>query len=147
MQVTWDNGSYVEYAFEPRVEAITTPFAIHPGVAIPAGRYDWRQHLLALESDHSRALSGSARFMLGDFWSGTQRTLQTSMLYRPNYRLVFDLGLQVSDIDLQISARLVRQHARQPAQRLFVQLEHVSRLARCSTGPTSTSSPPTFAST
>jgi hypothetical protein len=102
MQVTWENGSYVEYAFEPRVEAIATPFVIHPGIAIPPGRYDWRQHLLALESDHSRALSGSARIMLGDFWSGTQRTLQTSILYRPTYRLVFDLGVQVSDIDLQI---------------------------------------------
>ena len=40
--------------------------------------------------------------MLGDFWSGTQRTLQTSVLYRPTYRLFFDFGLQVSDIDLEI---------------------------------------------
>jgi len=102
MQVTWNNGAFFEYAFEPRVEAITRPFAIFPGVSIPAGRYDWKQHLMVLETDHSRALSGSARFMLGDFWSGTQRTMQTSVLYRPNYRLVFDLGVQVSDIDLQI---------------------------------------------
>ena len=41
-----------------------------PGVAIPAGRYDWKQHLLLFESDHSRALSGSIRYTLGDFWSG-----------------------------------------------------------------------------
>ena len=82
------------------------------------------------EGDHSRALSGSARVMLGDFWSGTQRTMQASVLYRPTYRMVFDLGLQVSDIDLQVPQAVVRQHARQPAQRLFVQLEHVSRLAR-----------------
>jgi hypothetical protein len=102
MQVTWNNGAYFEYAFEPRVEAITRPFAIFPGVSIPAGRYDWKQHLMVLETDHSRALSGSARFTLGDFWSGTQRTMQTSVLFRPNYRLVFDLGVQVSDIDLQI---------------------------------------------
>lgn len=101
VQVTWENGAWIEYAYEPRVEAISKPFAIHPGIVIPVGRYDWRQHLLALESDHSRALSGSARLMLGDFWSGTQRTMQTSILYRPTYRLVFDLGLQVSDIALQ----------------------------------------------
>jgi hypothetical protein len=102
MQVTWENGTYFEYAFEPRVEAITRPFVIFPGVAIPAGRYDWYQHLFVLDTDHSRALSGSARFTLGEFWSGTQRTMQTSVLFRPTYRLVFDLGLQVSDIDLQI---------------------------------------------
>ena len=122
-----------EYAFEPRVEAITTPFAIYPGVAIPAGRYDWTQHLFALESDHSRALSGSARFTLGEFWSGTQRTLQTSVLYRPTYRLVFDLGLQVSDIDLQIPQASFVSTLVQPPRRLLVQLEHVPRLAACST--------------
>jgi len=101
-QTTWNNGSYMEYAFEPRVEAITKPFAIAPGVAIPPGRYDWHQHLLLFEGDHSRALSGSIRYTFGDFWSGTQKITQASVLYRPTYRLVFDLGLQVSDITLQL---------------------------------------------
>jgi hypothetical protein len=102
VQVTWENAAWIEYAFEPRVEAISRPFTIHPDIAIPAGRYDWTQHLIAIESDHSRAFSGSARFMLGDFWSGTQRTVQTSLLYRPTYRMVFDVGLQVSDIGLRL---------------------------------------------
>ena len=102
LQVIWENGSTIEYAYEPREEAITTPFLIYPGIAIPPGRYDWDQHLIVAESDHSRALSASARVMLGDFWSGTQRTIQTSVLYRPTYRLFFDAGLQVSDIDLQL---------------------------------------------
>jgi hypothetical protein len=102
LQVIWNSGSTVEYAYEPREEAITTPFAIYPGIAIPPGRYDWNQHLFIAETDHSRALSGSARLMLGDFWSGTQRTLQTSLLYRPTYRLVFDFALQISDIALHV---------------------------------------------
>ena len=38
----------------------------------------------------------------GWLFSGTQKTTQISLLYRPSYRAVFDLGLQVSDIDLQI---------------------------------------------
>lgn len=101
-QITWNNGSYFEYAFEPRTEAIAKPFAINPGVVIPVGRYDWYQHLLLFEGDHSRALSGSIRATVGDFWSGTQRTAQLSLLYRPTYRMVFDLGLQVSDIALHL---------------------------------------------
>ena len=100
-QITWNNGAYFEYAFEPRVEAIDKPFTIYPGVIIPPGRYDWNQHLLLYESDHSRVLSGSIRATVGDFWSGTQKTAQISLLYRPTYRLSFDLGLQVSDITLQ----------------------------------------------
>ncbi|MSO82760.1 MAG: hypothetical protein EXQ53_05640 [Acidobacteria bacterium] len=101
-QTTWNNGSYFEYAFEPRTEVIGRPFVIHPGVAIPAGRYDWTQHLLLYEGDHSRTLSGTIRATLGEFWSGTQKTYQIGLLYRPTYRIVFDLGLQVSDIDLQL---------------------------------------------
>jgi hypothetical protein len=101
-QITWENGSYFEYAFEPRVEAISKPFVISPGVVIPPGRYDWNQHLALFDSDHSKALSGTFRTTFGDFWSGTQKTMQLSVLFRPNYRLVFDLGLQVSDIELTI---------------------------------------------
>ncbi len=101
-QTTWNNASILEYAFEPRVEAISRPFTISPGVVIPPGRYEWVQHLLLFEGDHSRKLSGSIRVNLGEFWSGTQKTTQLSLLYRPTYRVVFDLGVQVSDIDLQI---------------------------------------------
>ncbi len=102
LQVTWNGGSRVEYAFEPRVEATTKPFAITPGVIIPAGRYDWRQHLWVIESDHSRALSFASRITYGEFWSGRQRIVQSSVLYRPTYRLFFDVGLQVTDVDLEL---------------------------------------------
>ena len=101
-QTTWNNGSYMEYAFEPRVEMITKPFNLAPGVSIPAGRYDWIQHLLLFEGDHSRALSGSIRYTTGGFWSGSQHNVQSSVLYRPNYRIVFDLGLQVTKITLDL---------------------------------------------
>jgi hypothetical protein len=101
-QTTWNNGSFMEYAFEPRIEAISRPFTISPGVVIPPGRYEWVQHLFLFEGDHSRKLSGSIRGNLGGFWSGTQKTTQISLLYRPTYRAVFDLGLQVSDIDLEV---------------------------------------------
>ena len=101
-QTTWNNGSYMEYAYEPRVELISRPFTIAPGVSIPNGRYDWTQHLVLFEGDHSKPLSGSIRYTFGGFWSGSQRNVQTSLLYRPNYRIVFDLGLQVTDISLNV---------------------------------------------
>jgi RluA family pseudouridine synthase len=101
-QTTWNNGSYMEYAFEPRVEAITRPFVVSPGVAIPPGRYEWNQQLVLFEGDHSKALSGSIRYTFGGFWSGSQRNVQTSLLYRPTFRMVFDLGLQVTNISLEL---------------------------------------------
>ncbi len=101
-QTTWNNGSYLEYAYEPRVERIAKPFAIARGVAIPNGRYDWTQHLLLFEGDHSRKFSGSIRYTFGGFWSGSQRNVQTSVLYRPTYKMVVDLGVQVTDISLDL---------------------------------------------
>ena len=101
VQITWNSGAIFEYAFEPRTEAITAPFRLRPDVTpIPVGRYDWQQHLFIVETDHSRAFSGSLRFTSGGFWSGTQSNAQASLLYRPNSRLAFDAGIQVSDITL-----------------------------------------------
>jgi hypothetical protein len=100
LQVTWTRGTYLEYAFEPRTEAITSPFRIRPDVVIPTGRYDWTQHLWVFQSDRSRAFSVASRVTHGGFWNGTQKNVQTSVLYRPNYRLAIDVGLQVTDIGL-----------------------------------------------
>jgi hypothetical protein len=80
------------------------PFQIQPTVAIPAGRYDWYQHLWVIESDHSRTLSFASRITHGGFWSGRQKNIQTSMLFRPNHRLFVDAGLQVTAIDLDVPA-------------------------------------------
>jgi hypothetical protein len=103
MQVTWNSGTYFEYALEPRTEAITTPFRIRPDVdPIPPGRYDWTQHLFIVDTNHSRALSASLRFTTGGFWSGRQNNTQLSVVYRPDSHLMFDAGLQVSDISLDI---------------------------------------------
>lgn len=102
LQLTWTRGAYLEYAFEPRAEAITTPFRIRSDVAIPVGRYDWNQHLWVFQSDRSRIFSVATRLTHGDFWSGRQKNLQTSLLFRPNHRLFVDAGLQVTDIDLDL---------------------------------------------
>jgi hypothetical protein len=100
--VTWTRGTYLEYAVEPRSEAIRTPFKIRNDVAIPVGRYDWTQHLWVFQTDRSRAFSLASRITHGGFWNGTQKNVQTSVLYRPNHRLFLDLGLQVTDIDLDL---------------------------------------------
>jgi len=102
LQVLWNSGSRIEYAYEPRTEAITRPFTLRSDVAIPVGRYDWNQHLWVIDSDHSKPLSLSTRITHGDFWSGRQKNIQSSVLYRPNHRLFVDLGLQVTDIDLDL---------------------------------------------
>ena len=102
LQVTWTRGTYLEYAFEPRTDAIARPFRVRTGVEIPGGRYDWTQHLWVVQTDRSRAFSIASRLTHGGYWNGSQKNVQTSVLYRPNHRLFVDLGLQVTDIDLEL---------------------------------------------
>ena len=66
------------------------------------GRYDWNQHLWVFQTDRSRALSVATRLTHGAFWSGRQKNVQSSVLFRPTHRLFVDVGLQVTDIDLQL---------------------------------------------
>ena len=47
-------------------------------------------------------MSLSGRITHGDFWRGSQKNVQTSVLYRPNHRLFLDVGLQVTDISLDL---------------------------------------------
>ena len=98
-----ENSTQIEFVVEPRFERIDSPFRLRSDKpAIPAGSYEWNQYQVVIETDHSRRLSGSARLTGGGFWSGTQKTAQLSTVYRPSYRLFFDMGLQVSAITLNV---------------------------------------------
>jgi hypothetical protein len=44
----------------------------------------------------------ASRITHGGFWNGTQKNVQTSVLYRLNHRLFVDAGVQVTDIDLTL---------------------------------------------
>jgi hypothetical protein len=97
----FENGALVEAGVQPRYERLVTPFRIRPDVTIPAGGYRWTEYFVMLETDHSRAVSGSAKITTGGVWSGTQRVVQVSLLLRPSYRFKLEVGLQRDEIDLR----------------------------------------------
>ena len=90
----------IEYAFEPREEAIASRSTSIPALSFRPAATTGISTCFSFESDHSRALSGSTRADGGRVLErhaadGADRACSTG----PTYRLVFDLGLQVSDID------------------------------------------------
>ena len=52
----------------------------------------------------SRAVSISGRFVVGGLWSGTQRTVNTTLTIRPSYRFRLTTGLQRTSADLDLPA-------------------------------------------
>ena len=96
----FERGGYMEVQWNPRFERIVVPFKVRTDQSFAIGSYGWNEYALELETNHSRKVSGSALITTGGFWNGTQNTIKGGVVYRPSYRLTFDIALQRSDITL-----------------------------------------------
>jgi hypothetical protein len=91
----FNNGGYTEFSVNPEFQLITVPFRIRRGSpSVPAGGYGWNEWQIRVNSDPSRALSGSLTGIVGGLWSGTQRTVNATLTLKPSYRFRLSLGLQ-----------------------------------------------------
>lgn len=97
----FNNGGFVELAFNPRGETLKAPLQLDATVQpIPVGRYDWNEWQLRLETDPSRTVTLIVNGITGGLWNGTQRTANVSVTVRPSYRLRATVGLQRTAADL-----------------------------------------------
>ena len=98
LHVTWldwhfKNGDNFHSLFDVNVlyERLFAPFAISPGVILPVGEYRFTRFRHQASSAAKRRLTASANWSLGDFWSGTAETLQTTVAYKipPRFNISF----------------------------------------------------------
>ena len=98
LHVTWldwhfKNGDSPHSLFDVNVlyERLFAPFAISPGVVLPVGEYRFTRFRHQVMSAAKRRLTASANWSLGDFWSGTAETLQTTVAYKipPRFNISF----------------------------------------------------------
>ncbi len=102
----FNNGGVVEWSENPTFNRLLAPFRPNAKMAspIPAGGYSWNEHTLFLTTDQSRMFSTSTRLIVGGLYSGTQRTINGSVQFRPNYRFRATVGLQRTEADLALPA-------------------------------------------
>jgi Domain of unknown function (DUF5916)/Carbohydrate family 9 binding domain-like len=102
----FNNGAVIEWSENPSFNRLVTPFRPNPKMAspIPAGGYSWNEHSLFLISDQSRKISTSTRLTFGGLYAGTQRTINSSVLFRPNYRFRASVGMQRTEAVLRVPA-------------------------------------------
>lgn len=90
-----NNGGYGELSVNPQFQRIERPFTIHRGTTpIPPGGWGWNEYQLLLNSDPSRPFSATVRGIAGGLWTGTQRTVNTTITFRPSYRFRVTAGMQ-----------------------------------------------------
>ncbi len=96
-----NDGGFFEFSANPKFERIDDPFTIDRRIdPIPAGEYGWVEWMFRANTDASRTLSAGFRGILGGLWSGTQRTVDASITFKPSYRFRTTVGVQRTDADL-----------------------------------------------
>jgi hypothetical protein len=98
----FENGAFFQLpGFNLTGEGLERPFTIRPGIVIPAGTYhnaDWE---FRAYTNRSAALSASAGWDLGGFYSGTRFGPTASVTYRSGGRM--SASLQGSWFDVRLA--------------------------------------------
>ncbi len=68
---------------------------------IAPGLYTWNEWQYYFVSDQSRIISTSVRYSLGGLYSGTQRTINGTATFRPNFRFRATVGMQRTAAELE----------------------------------------------
>ncbi len=102
----FNNGGVVEWSENPTFNRLLAPFRPNAKMAspIPAGGYGWNEHAVFLTTDQSRMFSTSTRIIFGGLYAGTQKTVNGSVQFRPNYRFRATVGLQRTEANLTLPA-------------------------------------------
>ena len=79
-----DSGDSIHSLFDlqPTYERLFEPFEISPGVILPAGEYRFTPVGFFFTSAQKRRLQGSIGATVGNFWSGTAKTIRTGLRYQ-----------------------------------------------------------------
>ncbi len=104
----FNNGGFMELSANPRYEYITAPFRLNRAnpvsEMIAAGGHAWNEWMLKWTTDQSRKASLQITGTTGGLWTGTQRTVHSTVTLRPSYKFRMSAGLQQSRIVLDVPA-------------------------------------------
>lgn len=81
-------------------DRVPAPFAIAPGVVIPAGEYTFSDTGLAFETNNSRRLSTDGYVLKGEYYGGDRISSRVNMGWRPSRHLRTDTTWLHDDLDL-----------------------------------------------
>jgi Domain of unknown function (DUF5916) len=78
----WQNGGRLGVAYNRNFERLDEPFEVNPGIFIPVGRYAYNEVITNYGTDQSAPLFLTGTAAVGNFYSGTIRTLNFQGGYR-----------------------------------------------------------------
>ena len=101
----FENGAVVELAYNPMFNVLESPLQLHPGAdPLPAGPYGWNEIGILANTDLSRPLSLQSRWTFGGLYNGSQKSVNATLTWRPDFRLRLSAGVQRTDADLDLAS-------------------------------------------
>ncbi len=84
--VNWrlESGDRFEINANPTGERLLAPFAIAPGVTIPAGAYHWNRYRVEAGLAAKRRFSGQATWWFGSFYTGSLDEMTLTSAWKPS---------------------------------------------------------------
>jgi len=100
----WDNGSTFIVWYNDYLERLDEPFAVRPGVVVPAGDYTFGEWRLWYMSNRAARVYGSLIWSPQDFFDGTRTDTSVDLGVRLSSRLSTEAGLSRNDVELPAGA-------------------------------------------
>lgn len=76
------SGEVIRYSVASQYEMLTSGFNIFGDFVIPAGKYEWWQQQIKLETKGARNLYGEASYRFGDFYNGRRNDIKLNMNWK-----------------------------------------------------------------
>ena len=100
----FESGAVMELSYNPMYNQLTGPLRLSPNAdALPAGSYGWSEWQVLANTDQSRKVSVSSRWIWGGLYNGTQQTVNASLTLRPGYRFRLTAGIQRTKANLDLA--------------------------------------------
>jgi len=100
----FENGAVLELSYNPAFNLLSAPLTLSPEAdPLPAGPYGWNEFGILANTDLSRPLSLQSRWAFGELYNGTQKSVQATVMWRPNFRVRLSAGVQRTDGNLDLA--------------------------------------------
>jgi hypothetical protein len=93
-------NDYLVAFWEPHRERLDTPFAIRPGIVIPAADHAWDVWHAEIGTDRSRPVNLEVEWRQGGFFTGRRTDYEAELGWRPSHRLELAANLGLTRIRL-----------------------------------------------
>lgn len=96
----FQSGDRLQLRFTNRFERLDQSFTIGPDVTLPAGQYEWNEVSVNFDSFNGRKVSASLGVDIGNFYTGTKRSVNLGAEIRPTKNISFSPSYRFNGVDL-----------------------------------------------